>query len=120
MKWLTKKLGTNKTDALFYQDKGFESYKLRHGEDLAKLQLVTVEHMEIRKQIERRFNRYLAMADNCFKPIFTCPPCMSSVWGTAIYFYMINNEPELLNEFNLIRYLIILGCSVGLNKWLGK
>lgn len=45
------------------------------------------------------------------KPLFDCPPCMSSIWGTSYYFLFVGFD------FKIILFVF---CVCGLNAVLAK
>lgn len=46
------------------------------------------------------------------KPLFLCPPCMTSIWGTGLYFLMYG-------YFDVQCYIFTIGL-VGLSNYLGS
>lgn len=47
-----------------------------------------------------------------FKPLFLCPPCMTSIWGTSLYFLMYG-------YFDIQCYIFTIGL-VGFSNYLGS
>ncbi len=59
-------------------------------------------------------NRYLPVWIQ--KPLYSCPMCMASIWGSIFYWGSVLNTDQIINSLTLIKWVAVVVAVSGLNR----
>lgn len=59
-------------------------------------------------------NKYLPIYIQ--KPLYSCPMCMASIWGSVFYWGSVLNTEQVINSLILIKWLAVVVAISGLNR----